>query len=125
MPAQELVRSTSLEGFSQLRGSRSRWERVQVGSSPRTSRHAQERMRQRSIPQIVLDLLMQFGAEEHSHGAIRYSLDKKSRRALDRYLGSARIKEMDKLLNTYVVVSSDGQVITVGHRTRRQKEKAA
>jgi hypothetical protein len=84
-----------------------------------TTGHAARRLRQRSIPPVVIDWLIEFGAEEHSHGAVRYSFDKRARRRLRQYVGAAGLKEMNKAFNAYAIVGGDGSVITASYRTRR------
>jgi hypothetical protein len=49
--------------------------------------------------------------------------DHNSRRLLKHRLGrtSGNISHDSKLLGCYVVVGIDGQIVTIGHRTRRLK----
>ena len=75
--------------------------------------HARARMRQRAIPPVVVEALLDFGCEEHDHhgGTILY-FNKAARRRLER-------ERLDRALDAYAVVATTGEVITVGHRDRR------
>jgi hypothetical protein len=84
--------------------------------------HGQARVQQRAVPGLMISLLLQHGASVWRHGAeVRY-VDKQARRKIKSELGgdrSARI--IEKWFNSYIVVGSDGVIITVGRRTRRLK----
>jgi hypothetical protein len=83
------------------------------------SRHAQTRMQQRGIARSAIDYVLDFGREHHDHhGAIIVMLDRLAVRHIARN-GAARGSTLDALRGLYAVVSSDGSVRTVGHRTRR------
>lgn len=84
------------------------------------TRHASQRMQQRSIPPIVVDWLIGYGACEYDHhgGEVRF-FDKQARRQLTSEVGGQVVKRLEPFLNTYLVMGSDGGVITVGHRTQR------
>jgi len=87
------------------------------------SAHAAHRIKNRSIPPVVLDLLQLFGSSSRINGATSYYFDKKSRRKLSTYLGPIKLKEETKLLNTYCVISDDGVMITAAYRNRRHFKK--
>lgn len=84
------------------------------------SNHALAQMRQRAISESTVDYLIEWGRKAYDHrgGVIRY-FDKASRTQLLRYLGQERAKELETQLDAYVVVSTGGTVITVGHRYKR------
>ncbi len=84
------------------------------------TRHASHRMQQRNIPPVVIDWLIGFGTSEYDHrgGEIRY-FDKRARRQLNSEIGGQVVRRLEEFLNTYLVLGSDGHVITVGHRTQR------
>ena len=72
------------------------------------SAHALTRMQQRGIPAAVVDDLLDWGRAVHDHrGAEIFFFDRKARAATRRSSSA------------YLVVSTDGTVITVGHRVRR------
>lgn len=84
------------------------------------TRHAEARLQQRAIPAFVVDLLERFGSTTRCGGADRLFFDKPGRKRLERYLGGARsLRLIRPLLDLYAVVSDDGRVVTVGHRSKR------
>ena len=87
------------------------------------SKHALERMQQRAIPPLVLDLLYRYGREEFQNGATVLFFDQHSRRKALRALKDT-LQRFDKVSDTYVITSADdGRAITVGHRTKRIRQK--
>ena len=84
--------------------------------------HAQERIQQRAIPPLVVELLEEFGSPERCGRADRLVFDKAARRRLSRHLGGERsLRMIEPWLHVYAVVADDGQLITVAHRQRRQR----
>lgn len=83
------------------------------------SRHAKERRQQRAIPNMMIDLLLQFGSSESAGpGTSMMFFDKVSRRRVKAYAGQlANI--LNEHLDLYAVVGDDMKVITVGHRMVR------
>jgi hypothetical protein len=82
------------------------------------SHHAAIRCQQRNICQMVLDLLMEFGATEISgNGTTKYFFDKPARKRLAVYAGSLS-QFLQEYLDVYAVVA-DNKVVTVGHRYER------
>jgi hypothetical protein len=85
---------------------------------PALTRHAQVRMQQRAIGAAALERLLEFGREAFDHhGAVVVYFDKAARRRLARAAPGA--KDLERLARCYAVISTDGEVITVGHRHRR------
>lgn len=84
------------------------------------SNHAVAQMRQRAISETTVDYLIEWGRKAYDHrgGVVRY-FDKASRTQLLRHVGQERAKELETQLDAYVVVSTGGTVITVGHRYKR------
>lgn len=83
------------------------------------TRHAQQRTQQRAIPQLAVDLLLQFGRSEPAgDGATKYFFDKKSHRRVFAYAGSMS-NVLEPHLDIYAVVSPDQRLITVAHRIER------
>ena len=82
--------------------------------------HARARMRQRGIRPDVLEALLDFGRVRHlhDHGREIVYFDKKARARLAR-ANPAAVRDAEKLIRTYAIMSSNGVVITVGHRYRR------
>src|SRR5437667_5029560 len=87
------------------------------------TRHAQARAQQRGIPHLIVEWLLEFGARKPSAGADMVYFDKRSREALRRYAGRQALAKLDGLLDVYAVVSNDGQVLTLGHRTKRIRSR--
>lgn len=90
---------------------------------PRT-KHATARLQQRSIPPIVLEWLMDYGDIQRQGGVNRACFNKKSRRLIQQYAGSAALPIFEKYANIYAVIAAaDDSIITVGHRTIRFKRE--
>lgn len=83
------------------------------------SQHAAVRCQQRSICQMVIDLLMEFGATEPAgEGTTKFYFDKPARKRLAAYAGplSSLLQEH---LDVYAIVAANSKVVTVGHRYER------
>jgi hypothetical protein len=82
--------------------------------------HARIRMQQRGIPDVAIDLLLDYGRETRAGKGRRIvCFDKRSRRRMLRELGDEALRGAERYLNAYVVVGRDDAVVTVGHRCRR------
>jgi hypothetical protein len=82
--------------------------------------HAQARLQQRGIPRTVVESLLDFGHEAHDHHGSRIVyFDHRARQQLHQQVGMESFKRIEPHLDTYVVVADTGEIITVGHRTRR------
>lgn len=82
------------------------------------TRHAAVRQQQRSIPQMVVDLLLDFGSSEPSgNGTSKFFFDKSAKKRLYSYAGPLA-NLLQEHLDVYAVVS-DRTVITVGHLYER------
>lgn len=84
--------------------------------------YAEARLHQRAIPPFVIDLLERFGRHYRMRGADVVVLGKDGRARAVRYLGRAAA-HYRHYLDTYMVVSDDGSVITAGYRTRRLQNR--
>ncbi len=60
------------------------------------------------------------GTEQRAHGATRCALDRKARQLIERTLPPEQLRSL-KSLDIVAVVADDGAVITVAHRTQRQR----
>lgn len=77
-----------------------------------TSRHARVRMQQRSIPQVVIDLLLDFAEPVPAGGGCElFRFNAESWTEAFRASG-ARAGRMDRYRNAYAVVGADGLVVT-------------
>ena len=82
------------------------------------TQHSQIRAQQRGIPQLIIDLLIQFGAREPAgEGTETIYFDKQAKKRLQTYSGRLMGKLSDQL-NVYAVVIGD-KVVTVGPRYKR------
>jgi hypothetical protein len=83
--------------------------------------HARKRAQQRAIPYDLLDVLLDHGARAPAGaGAEIVHFDGRARAACVEELGKAAFSRYErKLASSYAIVSSEGVVITVGHRFRR------
>ena len=82
------------------------------------TRHARARMQQRAIRADALERLLEFGREAFDHrGCVTLYFDKAARRRLARAAPGG--KDLERLARCYAVLSTDGDVITVGHRVKR------
>lgn len=81
------------------------------------SRHAARRAKDRSIPQSIVDALLDFGDRAPAGaGAELCSFNGHSWRRYAAYLGHEAV-HFERYRRAYVVVASDGDVITVGWRS--------
>lgn len=84
------------------------------------SNHAVAQMQQRAISESTIDYLIEWGRKVYDHkGAVIRYFDKASRAQLVRHIGAQRARELEHQLDAYVVLSTSGHVITVGHRYKR------
>ena len=93
-----------------------------ITATARFTKHAAQRYQQRgNIPREVVDLYLQYASWTHSNGAKSYAFDKRSRRRLKAVLSRRDYCRCEKWLDRYIVVSGDGVIITIAHRTRRYR----
>ena len=85
-------------------------------TDPVLTKHAADRMQQRSVPPIVIEWLDEFGDEQFDgHGGIVNYFSRRSRRRLERQFGRRFVRENSKYLDRYMVRSAaDGALITIG-----------
>ena len=76
------------------------------------SRHTTERIKQRAISGLQLDLLIQFGTRVHAgQGATKVYFDKAARKRFQSYAGPLAGK-ITEHLDFYAVLSDEDRVIT-------------
>ncbi len=83
------------------------------------TRHAEKRSVDRNLPEIARWLLLEFGNEapdRKQQGCTSFSFDKRAWRELERFFGAWRLKEMSQLRNAYMVVSAEGEIVTLAYR---------
>lgn len=82
--------------------------------------HARARIQQRGIPEVVVENLLDFGREAYDHlGSRIFYFDRRARQALRRACGKETYKRIEARLDAYAVLAPSGDIVTVGHRTRR------
>ena len=87
---------------------------------PGVSAHARARMQQRGISDTVLERLIEFGEARHDHrGAEILYFGHAARRRLAQRLDRNAWKAIERHLRAYAVIAGTGEIITVGHRSRR------
>ena len=87
------------------------------------SNHAKNRMQQRAIPPLIVDLLYRYGREQQQCGSTVLFFDKQSRKRVRKALEDVTSR-FDKLSDAYLIEADGGDTaITVGHRLRRFKNK--
>lgn len=84
------------------------------------SSHAVAQMQQRAISESTVDYLIEWGRKAYDHrGGVIHYFNKASRNQLLKHVGEERAKQLESQLDAYLVVSTSGKVITVGHRYKR------
>ena len=85
------------------------------------STHAKQRMQQRAIHPLMIDLLYRYGREQQQNGSTLLFFDKRARKRALQALEDVK-QRFDKLSDAYLIeADGDGTVITVGHRLKRIK----
>lgn len=83
------------------------------------TRHAATRIQQRGIPELVVDIVMKFGASQPAGGGTqKLYLDKRGRRQARSFAGPLA-GAIEPHLDVYVLVNEHGDVITTAHRIER------
>ena len=84
------------------------------------TQHARTRLQQRGISQDIVSELLDFGHEVHDHhGSSIVYFNRQARERLRLTRGDDMYKRLESHLNAYAVIGRQGQIVTVGHRTRR------
>lgn len=86
----------------------------------KVSHHAYVRMQQRGIDAIAIDYLLSFGEERLANkGASIVYFDKGTKKKLFAQLDKDQRVKLEHQVNAYLILGADGNIVTVGHRTRR------
>ena len=86
------------------------------------SHHAQIRMQQRAITADMLEILLDFGQVKfNGQGTEILTFPKKVVKHLKKELNHKVFMKIERHLNLYAIMSSDGELITTGYRTKRLK----
>lgn len=79
---------------------------------PKLSRHARQRMKDRSIPPLIVEALLDFGERAPcGGGAESCYFTKRSWRRYSAHLGS-EARHFERYRSAYAIVAGDGQVVT-------------
>ena len=86
------------------------------------SHHAQIRMQQRAITADMLESLLDFGQVKfNGQGTEILTFPKKVVKHLKKEHNHKVFMKIERHLNLYAIMSSDGELITTGYRTKRLK----
>jgi len=82
--------------------------------------HARTRIQQRGIPEFVVENLLDFGREAYDHhGRCVVYFDRRARAAMQIACDAVTYRRLEPRLDAYAVLALSGDIVTVGHRTRR------
>lgn len=82
--------------------------------------HAEVRCQQRGIKTEIVDAILAYGRRRRRHGADVYFMDGRGRARARGELGR-EYASLSDYLDSYLVMSDDGKIITAAKRTRRLK----
>lgn len=86
--------------------------------------HARERLQQRAIPPLLVELLERFGSSIRCGGADKLFFDKAAKRRLKDYLGGTRgLRAIEPWLGVYMILGDDGLVVTAAHQVKRFRRR--
>ena len=80
------------------------------------TKHVEKRLQQRGISKTRLEWVLAFGKRIYHKGAYVYFMTKRRHKNAETVLGCRGYPQLSDKLDIYVVVSLDGDVITVAHR---------
>jgi len=86
------------------------------------TRHGEAQHQRRATIGFFESLILDYGTRVRSHGADLVMLDKAARKRISREVGGDRgMRVFERWMNSYLVVSDNGLIITTARRTRRVK----
>ena len=86
------------------------------------SQHAKVRMQQRAISEDMIESFLDFGQVKfNGQGTEILTFPKKVVKNLRKELDHKVFARIERHLNLYAIMSSDGELITTGYRTKRLK----
>ncbi len=83
------------------------------------SDHAVKRRQQRGIRQDAVKVLLDYGSMVDHGGNKKYHMDKAARRRAMIAMGADAYRRIADRLNIYVVVASDGTIVTQANRWKK------
>ena len=82
--------------------------------------HAATRIQQRGIDSQAFECLLAYGSSVHDHrGGEILLFDKRAWKRLERSVDEQTLRRVSESRALYAVQSSDGSLLTVGHRFKR------
>lgn len=79
------------------------------------TQHARTHLQQRSLPEAVIDLLLDFGAAEPAGGGCeRYSFTRRAWRRAAAYLGGGAT-HYERYRHAYIVMAADSSIVTAAY----------
>jgi len=95
------------------------------GEKEMVTQHAQQRISQRGVPQLIPDLLILYGDSKYIGGQVKVRFfSKRSRKKMSRDLGACVMSQLARFFNTYLVQSIDtGDIVTVAHKQKGYRFK--
>lgn len=86
------------------------------------TRHAERRSNQRGIRAEAMEVLLDHGVSQASRGCEVIYMNQSARRRARAALGRTAYARIERSLDAYLVVASDGAIVTCCHRTQRLKD---
>ena len=85
--------------------------------------HSEVRMQQRGIPELIVDLLINYGERKRAKKKCEVLFFNHSAlKKLKKYLGKEFYSRIEQFKGAYLIQASNGEVITIGYRARKFKE---
>ena len=87
------------------------------------SNHALKRIRQRSIPETVVNLILAYGEEFPAGGGARIIkiVTRLAKKNFILAVESAGLQRKENWTNAYLIIGKDNAIITAGYRSKRVK----
>ncbi len=86
------------------------------------TKHSMLRAQQRGIPPLIKDWLNDYGKELHDgNGAIIKFFTNDSIRKMERDFGREPLRRLSEFFRCYMVLGSNGEIVTVGKRYQNSR----
>lgn len=95
------------------------------GEKEMMTQHAQQRISQRGVPQLIPDLLILYGDSKYIGGQVKVRFfSKRSRKKMSRDLGACVMSQLTRFFNIYLVQDTlTDNIITVVHKKKGKRFK--
>lgn len=84
------------------------------------TRHAAQRCRQRGIPLDIVDTIHAYGTTYRSRAATGFLFDRAALAWAASDLDPATVRNLERYVGTYLIMSDEGILITAARQTRRR-----